>query len=90
MQQAARSAEYFNFVNRQCASNLGGGGVADLARASAAARREAVKLGANASDFSTANTQIATVWSFSVGMMGRLDTCNAWITDAYNSMADHS
>lgn len=86
-QQAAWKAEYFNFINRQCASNLGGSGVADLARESAAARKEAVQLGATSADFNAANTTISTGWAFSTGMMGRLDTCNSWITSAYNSIA---
>lgn len=85
-EQAARQASFLEFTKTQCASTLGGSGIADLTRASVALQKQAAALGVTR-NYSVPDTGIATAWSFSVGMQGRTASCNQFVTDAYNMMA---
>lgn len=85
--EAARQASYLEFTKRQCSSVLGGSGVRDVTRASVALQRKAASFGVTR-DYSQPDPGIATGWSFSVAMLGRMDACNQFVTDAYNLMAE--
>ena len=85
--EAARQASYLEFTKRQCSSVLGGTGVGEVTRASVALQRKAASFGVTR-DYSEPDAGIATAWSFSVAMLGRLDACNQFVTDAYNIMAE--
>ncbi len=89
-EQAARQASVLEFTVRQCASVLGGSGVAELTRASIALQSKAASLGVRR-DFSSPDPTIALAWSVSVGMQGRAATCNQFVSDSYKIIegADH-
>lgn len=85
-EQAARQASFLEFTKRQCASFLGGSGMGDLTRASLALQKKATSLGA-VRDYTTPDAGIATAWSISVGMQGRANSCNQFVSDSYNILA---
>jgi len=86
-EQAARQAAYLEFTKSQCANVLGGAGVGEITRASAKLQKRAKDLGV-VRDYSSPDTGIATGWSISVGMQGRMETCNDFVTKSYQIMSN--
>ena len=85
-EKAARQAAFLEFTKLECAVVLGGSGVKDLTVASAKLQKRASDLGV-VRDYSIIDTKIATAWAFSVGMQGRMHTCNQFISDSYQIMS---
>ena len=82
----ANQAGYLEFTKSQCTSVLGGSGVGELTRASAKLQKKAAAMGV-VRDYSSPDPGLATAWSFSVGMQGRLESCNDFVTKSYNIMS---
>ena len=84
---AAKQASYLEFTKSQCAGVLGGDGVKDLTVASVKLQKRAKDLGV-VRDYSSPDVGIATGWSISVGMQGRVQTCNDFVTQSYQIMSN--
>jgi len=84
---AAKQASYLEFTKSQCTSVLGGSGVGELTRASIKLQKRAADLGVKR-DYSSPDARLATAWSISVGMQGRLQSCNDFVTRSYQIMSD--
>lgn len=85
-QEESDIASYLDFTKTQCASVLGGDGVRDLTVASSKLKKKAKALGFE-KDYTSPDVGVATAWSISVGMQGRRDACNQFVTGSYNRMA---
>ena len=85
-EQAARQASYLEFTKSQCANVLGGSGVGEVTRASAKLQKRAKDLGV-VRNYSNPDTAIGTAWSISVGLQGRMGTCNDFVTKSYQIMS---
>jgi hypothetical protein len=81
---AAGQAAFIDFTKRQCTAMIGGAGVGELTRASSKLKQRARDLGADPDAYQKAENKMGVGWSFSVGLTGRIDTCNELVTKSYN------